>query len=73
MTLTERLQGAFFKNPFAWLLLIAFAVAEYGNYERGKELERVCDLIGPNDVWVEVPRTAKEEIDKICISRQQDD
>jgi hypothetical protein len=52
-------------------ILLAFAV--YGNYERGTELSRVCELIGPHDVWVEKPRTVREEIDKICISRMPDD
>ena len=73
MNLVEKMQEGFFKNPFAWLLLIAFIIAEYGNYQRGKELDRICELSGPHDVSVKKPTTPREEIDNICISRQPDD
>jgi hypothetical protein len=43
-------------------------MAEYGNYQRGRELDQVCELLGPHDVAVMSPQTPKEEIDNICIS-----
>jgi hypothetical protein len=73
MNLTGKMREGFFKNPSAWLLLIVFAIAEYGNYQRGKELDRICELTGEHDVSVPTPRTVRQEIDKICISRQPDD
>ena len=36
--------GSFSRNPVAWSLLAAFALAEHGNWERGRELSRVCAL-----------------------------
>jgi len=71
MNLAEKMQEGFLRNPFAWFLLIAFAIAEYGNYQRGG-LDRICELTDPHDVQVSVPRTGREEIDNICISRQPD-
>jgi hypothetical protein len=61
-----------FENPFAWLLLALLAFAEYGNYQRGRELVRVCELLGPHGVSVVVPLRAREEIDNICIGRRPD-
>jgi hypothetical protein len=73
MNLAEKIQESFSKNPIAWLLLIAFAIAEHGNYQRGKELTRIRELTGPHDTSVAIPKTARQEIDNICISRQPDD
>jgi hypothetical protein len=73
MSFAQKIQDGFFKNPFAWLMVTAFAVAEYGNYQRSKELARVCDLLGPHDVYIDHPTTARQEIDNICISRMPDD
>jgi hypothetical protein len=69
MNFAEKMREGFFKNPLALLLLLAFAIAEHANYQRSKELNRVCELTGPHDDWVAVPRNDREEIDKICISR----
>ncbi len=61
------------KNLVALLLAGLFAIAEYGNYQRGREIDRVCDLLGPHDFEVAHPMTARQEIDNICISREPDD
>jgi hypothetical protein len=71
--IVKAIHEGFFRNPLAWLLLAAFAIAEYGNYQRGKELDRVCELTGPHDVWVKSPKTSREEIDKICGARESSD
>ena len=59
-------------NPLAWPLALsvtAFAIAEFGNYERGRDLTRVCELTGPHDVISLHPKTDREEIDSICAAR----
>jgi hypothetical protein len=71
MILLNRIRDGIIKNPVVWMLVALLAVAEHGNYERGRELTRVCELLGPHDVAVGTPRTAKEEIDNICISRSR--
>jgi hypothetical protein len=64
---------AFFKNPIAWIVCALLALVVYGNYERGRDLDRVCELLGPHDVVVPSPQTPRQEIDNICISRLPDE
>lgn len=71
--LVERFKESVLRNPFAWVLFGMFVIAEYGNWQRGVELSRVCDLLGEHDVSVSNPRTARQEIDNICINRWSDD
>ncbi len=63
--------GSFSRNPVAWVLLAAFALAEYGNWQRGRELSRVCALV-PHEEVIYASRllTAQQEIDKICAGRE---
>jgi hypothetical protein len=35
---SEEISESLFKNPFAWILLVLLGAAEYGNYQRAKEL-----------------------------------
>jgi hypothetical protein len=43
------------KNPIAWVLLALFAIAEYGNYQRGTELTLVCEgLLGASGAEMRV-------------------
>jgi len=57
----------------ACVLAVFLAAAVYRNFELGGQLDRVCELLGPHDVWIGSPRTAREEIDDICIGHQPDD
>ncbi len=70
MRLVQSIRESLIENPFAWILLAALVIAEYGNYQRGRELARVCELLGPHEIAVTVARTAREEIDNIYVSRQ---
>jgi hypothetical protein len=45
-SIPQKIRDGLLKNPLAWLLFAAFLIAEYGNYQRGKELQRVCGLLG---------------------------
>jgi hypothetical protein len=68
-----RFKDSLLRYPGAWFLFALLLVAEYGNYSRGQELDRICELLGPHDVSVLRPTTAREEIDNICIGRIRDD
>ncbi len=70
MGLHARLIASFSRNPVAWSLLAAFALAEYGNWRRGRELSRVCALVPHEATYASRPRTAQQEIDKICAGRE---
>jgi hypothetical protein len=61
------------KNPAVWILLGLFLIAEYGNWQRGAELTRLCDLLGNPDGLARHQTAAYREIVKICQSRQPDD
>ena len=61
------------ENPFAWLLLGLFLIAEYNNYQKGLEIQHICELTGPHDIAAGNPRNDKEKLDNICISHQSDD
>jgi hypothetical protein len=61
------------KNPIAWLFFALLVIAEYGNYNLGKDLHRMCDLLGEHNVSFEHPVTPQEEIDTICLSHRADD
>jgi hypothetical protein len=65
------IRDAFARNPIAWLLSALLVMAEYGNFQRGRELDRICELL-PHDVVVvyRPPRTARQEIDYICARRE---
>ena len=54
-------------------LLGVLAVALYGHYETGRDLARICDLLGSHNAWVAHPQTDRQEIDDICIDHQQED
>ena len=62
--------GSFSRNPVAWTLLAAFALAEYGNWLRGRELSRVCALAPHGATYASRPLTTQQEIDKICAGRE---
>jgi hypothetical protein len=73
MRVFDKFQDSFARNPMAWILFALPIIAEFGNYSRGRELSRVCELLGLHDVAIRNPRTAKEEIDNICIGRLPSD
>src|SRR5260221_13602323 len=60
------------RNPIAWLLFGALLWCVWGNYEKGRDLDRLCELTGPHDVGLpaEYAKTARDKIDNICISHQ---
>jgi hypothetical protein len=75
MNLREKIQESLSKNPLAWLLAIAFVLAEYGNYRKGEDLRRICELLQERlpAGYSTKPRTPMEEVVKICSSHDPDD
>ena len=76
MTITkflERILDLVGKNPVAWILVVLLVVAEYGNHKIGHDLDRVCQLLGERNGMFQPPRTARQEIDNICIKRELGD
>jgi hypothetical protein len=65
---SERITAAFFRNPVAWVLLILLLIALYGSYQRGRELDQVCEAI-PTISHVP-PRDYLEKAANICIDRR---
>jgi hypothetical protein len=57
----------------ALILLGLLALAIYGKHQRGSELSRVCELLGPHYLSYQHPQTAAQEIDTICSSLHDDD
>jgi hypothetical protein len=58
--------GEFDWNPIAWIFLLLFALAEFGNWQMSNEIARVCELVGQGK---SVPGAAKAEISDICSNR----
>ena len=70
MTFRDKVRDTFQKNVVAWFLFALLLIAAYGNYQRGKELDRVCELSGPHVGVFSSPKNDKEELDSICVARQ---
>jgi hypothetical protein len=73
MQIIDRIRNSFVRNPAVWIFFFLFVLAEYWNYMKGRELARVCELLGPHEASVRHPRTAREEIDNICLRHEPDD
>ncbi len=43
--LLDRFRESISANPIAWFFFLLFALAEYGNYQRGHELTQVCEIL----------------------------
>ncbi len=74
MEMIESFSAWVSKRPIiALFLLVAFVIAEYGNWERGRDISRVCALIPHSVGGVKHPVTPQQEIDKICSAREPAD
>lgn len=69
LRLSERFAEWFGRNPIAWILLALLAICEWGNYHTGRDLQTICELMGPAIVSVpdRYALTAQQRIDNICI------
>ncbi len=61
-------------RQFGILLLLGLPwVSVYVNFSIGRDLRRVCELIGPQHAWVGSPRMQHDEIGSICLRREPED
>jgi hypothetical protein len=58
------------QNPLAWIFFILFLMAEYWNYERGAQLDTVCEAIPFADILPFNPKTDLEKAQVICDDRR---
>jgi hypothetical protein len=63
----------FLRNPVAWFLLFLFLYAEYFNYQKGAQLDTVCEAINTPALRSNMPESSLERAQVICDDRQQDD
>lgn len=73
MKVLDKFQASFIRNPAAWVLFGLLCFSVYSHYETGRKLTRVCELAGPFDYSTGNPRTDRERMANICLSRQGDD
>lgn len=73
MSVWAEIRSSVLENLLVWILLVMLAVAVYGSYQRSKELDRACQLLGAHDASYPKPQSAREEIDTICRGREPDE
>lgn len=68
----DKFLASFARNPVAWILLGLLLVAEWGNYQNGRDLRRVCDLVAPHIMTVpdRYATTVEQKVDNICLRRE---
>jgi hypothetical protein len=71
----NKILDGFIVNPIAWLLVGLLAFAECGNYEKARDLRRVCELVAPHILTVpdRYATTTEQKIDNICLRHTGDD
>jgi hypothetical protein len=69
----DRIQQSIIENPLAWFLAALLLVVEYESHQRGRDLDRVCELLEPHNASYGHPTRPREEIDTICNRWQADD
>ena len=73
MRVSEQIANALSRNPLAWILLALLLLAEYWNYQHGKQLDTVCEAIRWPDVLPNNPKTDLEKAQIICVDRLSPD
>jgi hypothetical protein len=56
------------------MLLLAglLGLTLYDHYWTSRDLQRLCDLIGPHEASPAIPTAPQQEIDNICTNHQPD-
>lgn len=57
--------NSFSRNPWMWVFLILFIIAERGNWQRGHELAEVCSLVPRGMAYA-----ANPTVDDICANHE---
>jgi len=67
--MSNRVFDLFMRNPIAWALLGILAVTLLGGYQRGKDLDTVCEAIPWPAFTRDHPLDALEAAQAICVAR----
>ncbi|MGA7386483.1 MAG: hypothetical protein WBW99_00945 [Pseudolabrys sp.] len=59
------------QNPIALIFFVLFLMAEYWNYEKGTQLDTVCEAIPEPIVLHLNPKNAQEKAELICDPRRE--
>jgi hypothetical protein len=61
------------QNIIILLFIFLLSIALYRHYEIGRDLRRLCELLGPHESTYTRPLSTKEEIDQICLDHDPDE
>ena len=61
-----------FRNPVAWIFLALFVFAEYWNFQKGEDIDKLCELTGPHNATVGDLLTDRDRLDAICVAHEDD-
>ena len=73
MRLLERIRASFLGHPVAWCLAVLLVLMGYRNYQRGRDLSHLCDVVGSHIITVAHARTLQQEIERVCLDREPDE
>lgn len=68
-----KIAESFEKNPLAWIFFVLFLLAEFWNYQKGVQLDKVCEGFPETTVIHEHPPTPLEEAKNICDGRNDEE
>jgi hypothetical protein len=71
--LQDRIRDAIFANPLAVVFFALAVIAEYSNYQRGREITQLCELLSYPDVMAANPKTGLGKLVNFCSERLSDD
>ncbi len=54
------------------ILFGLFALTEFWNWQRGRTIDRLCELTDGHPMFYAHPATARQELDSICAGRYAD-
>ena len=60
------------RNPVGWVFLALFVLAEYWNFQKGEDIDKLCELTGPHNATVGDPLTDRDRLDAICVAHEDD-
>jgi hypothetical protein len=65
-TIRDQIWAAFTANRVTWMLVAAFLYVAYGNYHLREQLDVVCAMTGPYDVYRVHPLSDLDQAKVIC-------
>jgi hypothetical protein len=60
------------RNPVAWIFFALFVFAEIWSFQKGEDIDKLCELTAPHNATVGDLRTDRQKLDSICIAHKDD-